>query len=51
MKKPARQIQDHHWLALWLLLAGGAWVGSIGGESTFAGVLLGAGWVWLVLVD
>lgn len=49
--KLSAQPADHHWLALWLILAGGAWVGSIGGESTFAGVLLGAGFVWLVLVN
>lgn len=56
-KEAMRPVSDHHWLALWLLLVGGgllavdAWDSSIDIESTFAGVLLGAGWVWLVLVE
>jgi hypothetical protein len=42
---------DHHWFALWLLLAGGILATCIGHESTFAGILIGAGCVWLWLVD
>lgn len=46
----SRPTDDHHWLALWLTLAGGAFV-SLGPQSTLAGVMLGAGFVWLVLVE
>lgn len=47
----SRPVSDHHWLALWLILGGGAWLGSLGAESTFAGVMVGAGFVWLAMVD
>lgn len=42
---------DHHWLALWLLLAGAVFLGVIGHESTSAGLLIGGGFVWLALVE
>lgn len=47
----SRPTDDHHWLAFWLLLIGGAWLSTIGHENTFGGVLMGAGFVWLMLVD
>lgn len=47
----SRPTDDHHWLALWLLLTGGAGIASYYPASTFAGMLVGAGFVWLMLVD
>lgn len=49
--KSARPVSDHHWLALWLLLVGAVWVTSVVPESTLGGVFMGAGFVWLMLVD
>lgn len=53
--RPERVPADHHWLALWLLIVGGVWLctyaGSIDPGSAFDGILIGAGFVWLMLVD
>jgi hypothetical protein len=49
--KPPSLIADHHWLALWLLLIGAACLTFLGHDSTFAGMLVGAGFTWLLLVD
>jgi hypothetical protein len=49
--KLASPTDDHHWLALWVLLAGGILLSLTEYESTFAGVLMGAGFVWLMLVE
>jgi hypothetical protein len=46
-----RSMSDHHWLALWLLLAGGIGLSALAEQSTFVGTLYGAGFVWLMLVD
>lgn len=54
MKQPnhlSRPTDDHHWLALWLLLAGAALVGFVGHDTTAGGILIGAGFVWLALVE
>jgi hypothetical protein len=49
--KIARPTDDHHWLALWLVLVGGITAAAVGTDSTFAGMLIGAGSMWLMLVD
>lgn len=55
--RPERVPADHHWVALWLLLVGGAvfladgWLGTGNPANTFVGALMGAGFVWLMLVD
>lgn len=46
-----RPTSDHHYLALWLVLVGAGWASLVGHDSTAAGVLIGAGIVWLALVE
>jgi len=49
--RPERVPADHHWVALWLLLIGAVWVATVIPESTLGGMFMGAGFVWLMLVD
>ena len=48
--KLARPTDDHHWLALWLLLVGALLTIFID-MGPLGGFLMGAGFVWLMLVD